>query len=214
MLKVKITSKAYNKIRYYVEGCPNEISGFGKVRVARNDVPVEYEDVELGFGKPIKTYEEIGKETVLEIYDVEILKQRVSAADAEIDEEELARFLTAKIKAGENPEEYRLWWHSHAAMKSFFSITDENTIEGSTEFPWLLSLVTNHAGEIKCRLDFWQPLRVTIEDIDVEICASEDPVLRTKCKAEIKRKVTNSFPERKWKLGKKKGNVELIHDEV
>lgn len=169
-MKVELTlkSKALEKLRYYVEECPAEISGFGKIR-----------DVSKGGIK------------MFECYDIEILPQTVSGADANITMEDIAKFLTEKIRAKQNPAEYRLWWHSHATMAAFFSNTDDTTINQSSEFPYLLSLVTNKAGDYEARLDIHRPLRMTAE-VDVFLESFGNERLREQIRKEIDEKVVIS----------------------
>lgn len=160
--KVYFTRKAYQKYRYFIDLCPTEISGFGKVvRIA-------------------------GK---LTITDVEIFKQVVSGAHSDMDDDALAAFLYEKTKAKEDLSQWRVWWHSHASMQVFFSGTDTGTIDGSTEFPWLVSVVGNHAGDIKARWDLFDPMRHT-EELEVEIIDEEDEELKALCKKEIDEKVS------------------------
>ena len=166
----KITKKAYLKMKYYIEGCEDEISGFGKVTKTLN------EDNEEEF----------------KITDIEIMKQTVSGVSAIIDEETIAKFLYEKTKRNQSTAPYRVWWHSHATMNSFFSTTDDSTIDKSTEFPYLISIVSNHKHEIKARIDIFQPIRLT-QEINIIIEEDDDETLREKCEKEIKRKVkTNS----------------------
>ena len=161
--KIYFQRKAYQKFRYFIEECETEISGFGKV--------VKYGDK-------------------LVITDVEIFKQKVSGAHSDMDDEALAAFLFEKTKAKESLAQWRVWWHSHATMGVFFSGTDTGTIDGSTEFPWLISVVGNHDGDIKARIDVFDPIRCT-EDLEVEVLEEEDEELKALCIKEIKEKVSS-----------------------
>ncbi len=158
-----ITQTARKKLRYYVDQCEDEISGLGKVKKVSPGVFV--------------------------FYDLEIFEQVVSAAHSTIDEEALGKFMYEKTKAKEKLSEYRVWWHSHAAMKTFWSGTDNGTIDKSVEFPWLISLVTNHAGDLLARLDLFDPVRVTEQEITVTVIEDEDPELKAQCLKEIELKV-------------------------
>ena len=166
-MKLFITNPAWQKIYYFVAECEDEISGLGKVL---------FDD---------KT----GDVTVI---DVAIFEQKVSGGHSDIEPEALAKFLYEKTKAGEDLSEWRLWWHSHADMDTFFSQTDTETIDGSTEFDWLVSLVTNHKHEVHARFDLFKPFRLTNSDIKVEILDDEDNEIRKQCIKEIEEKVTKS----------------------
>ena len=141
MKKLIITYEAAEKIRQYTALCPDEISGIGKVVVEKDDLVVT---------------------------DVEIFKQVVSGSHSTIAPESLAEFQSDIVKAGGSMKQYLLWWHSHAHMGVFFSNTDTDTIETSTEFPYLVSLVVNKKGEAKARLDYYTPLHGTV-DLTVEV---------------------------------------------
>lgn len=158
-----ITQAARKKLRYYVDQCEDEISGLGKVKKLSPGVFV--------------------------FYDLEIFDQVVSAAHSTIDEAALGKFLFEKTKAKEKLSEYRVWWHSHAKMKTFWSGTDNGTIDQSSEFPWLISLVTNHAGDLLARLDLFDPVRVTEQELTVTVIEDEDPELKAQCLKEIEAKV-------------------------
>lgn len=174
-LKVYVQSKAYKKFRYFIDLCETEISGLGKV-------------------------EKIGNRLV--VTDFQIFKQVVSGAHSDIDDDALAAFLYEMTVAKEDLSKWRVWWHSHAAMAVFFSGTDTNTIDRSVEFPWLVSIVGNHDGDIKARIDVFEPIRCT-EDLVVEIIEDEDPALKELCLKEIKEKVTQERSVGFFPLSKK-----------
>jgi len=165
-VEIILTKKANQKLSYYIDECPVEISGFGKVR-------------ELPEGEGAKKFE---------VYDVEILPQTATGGDVKVTEEELAAFLTAKMRKRESVVDYKCWWHSHADFGVFFSGTDEETIEGSTDFPYLVSIVGNKRGEFLGRLDMYQPLRMTFDAI-VLVKQDENPRLRRQVQKEIEEKV-------------------------
>ena len=172
MIKVKITKEACLKLRYFTELCPMEISGLGKVR----ERP--------GF---------------LEIYDIEIFEQKVSGAHSNLDPDVLALFLHEKFTAGESVKDYKVWWHSHVNMEAYFSPIDTSTIEMSSEFPYLVSIVTNKRGEDKARIDIFKPLRMTAP-VDLELILEEDEQLKTKCQIEIYEKV-----KKQWSISTSRG---------
>lgn len=163
-MEIKITQRAHDKMRYFVDLCRTEISGLGKVERQTNGD--------------------------LLITDVEIFEQKVSGSHSTIEPDSLGKFLFEKTKAGEKLSQWRVWWHSHATMEAFFSSTDTGTIETSTEFPWLVSIVTNHRGQTKTRLDFHQPDRMSFENIELKIVAGGDQELKAFCQKEIDEKVS------------------------
>lgn len=190
-IQIHITHEAYTKLRYYVLGCDTEISGFGKVKefgyIEKNWV-TEYNDGELKFGRKHKTVlKEYAKQGLL-IYDIEILPQVVTATHASIDPETIAQFMTTKMATGENIGDYKVWWHSHVDFDAYFSNTDITTIEESTEFPYLISIVMNKKGESQTRLDINDTFpRFSYIDIKVEDAVNQE--LKEKIAEEIEQKV-------------------------
>lgn len=164
MPTIFIERGAHKKLKYYVGLCEEEISGFGKIK-------------------------QIGDNLV--ITDFQIFKQTVGPAHADMDEDSLAEFLYEKTAAKENLSEWRVWWHSHAKMNAFFSGIDTGTIDESKEFPWLVSLVTNHDGDMVARFDAYSPIRYHL-DVEVEVLDEEDEELKEACEKEIEAKVSRS----------------------
>lgn len=168
----KLTNKAYQKMMAYVDLCPDEISGLGKVEI------------------------EDGEFTVT---DVEIFTQVVSPTHSDIPSKALAKFQCELLARGENPKNWFCWWHSHAKMGTFFSGTDTSTIESSTDFAMLLSIVSNHKHEFSARFDLHEPVRMT-QTVTVEILEEVDETILNYCMAEIDAKVSRpiikTFPQR------------------
>lgn len=165
-MKLHITRGAWDKIMAYTMLCPDEISGLGKVNIS---------------GAP-------GEEVMI-VSDVAIFRQSVSGAHSTIPTAALAEFQTERVQAGESMREWCFWWHSHATMDVFFSQTDTNTIEGSTEFPYLVSLVVNKKRQHKARLDVHSPVHMFLE-LEVEVLEETNEEVKTLCQAEIDAKVT------------------------
>lgn len=173
-MRLKITSDAYTKLWYFICECDQEITGFGKVRKTDEDM--------------------------LEIFDIEIFPQEVSGTHATLDDEALAQFIADKVRAGEDIAAYRVWWHSHVNLEAFFSAIDTGTIDISTEFPYLISIVGNKKGVFKSRIDIFEPIRLT-QDLTLEI--SDDENVLEWVREEIAQKVeTTTFYQKqlpsKW----------------
>lgn len=157
-MKLLITSYAWEKILAYTDLCPAEISGLGKVKVIGDDFVV---------------------------VDVAIFEQTVSSAHSTIETKALAKFQHEQVKKGESMKEWVLWWHSHADMSVFFSGTDTGTIDGSTDFPYLVSLVVNKKHEKEARFDLFRPVRMKTEKLTVEILQVSDAKIKKQCQKDI-----------------------------
>ncbi len=146
-MKIVIQSQAWEKIMQYTDLAIGEISGLGKVEKIDGHLTVT---------------------------DVEIFEQETSGAHSTIPTEALAKFQDDVVRKGGSMKNYTLWWHSHAHMGVFFSGTDTSTIDGSTEFPYLVSLVVNKKGEYKARFDIHHPVHLIADNVDVEILDGDE----------------------------------------
>ena len=144
--KIIFSLTAYLKLTNYVEKCSTEISGFGK----------------------IKKYKEEG---YFYIEDIVLLPQK--EATGVLTTFNNADFYDDIIQQGEQPSDYRCWWHSHVWMPVQWSSKDIATInDWDIEKPvdnWFISIVANKKKEFRCRVDIWDPLRLTFDDVPWEI---------------------------------------------
>ncbi len=177
MTKLYITKHAHRKLRYYVEQCETEISGFGKVLEEKRT-----------------------SGTIFLVVDFEIFDQEVSAAHSTLSEDALAKFLFEKTKAGENLAQWKVWWHSHAKMESYFSNIDTGTMDNTTEFKHMISLVTNHKDQKVARIDVYDPIRFH-ESMEVVVMEEEDNELKELCKKQITEKVKSWESKTKYRKG-------------
>lgn len=166
-MKIYIEYKAWQKIKHYTDACPYEIGGLGKVTTDGKDFYV---------------------------HDAEIFTQKVTPAHVDMTAETLATFQFEKMKAKESLKDYKFWWHSHAKMGVFFSSTDTDTIDNSTEFPWLVSIVTNHKHELVGRVDVYQPVHIFVDKVTIEVLEPVDEELKAQCAKDIAEKVTFPAP--------------------
>lgn len=102
------------------------------------------------------------------ITDVFLVKQTCTAASTDMDQTEVARLMFDLAAAGMESG-LRAWIHSHGVMQAFWSTTDDATIEGFGFEPYAVSLVVNKNGDVKARVDLFEPIRCTIDDIPVRI---------------------------------------------
>lgn len=153
---------AMRRIKYYAEAATGEVSGLGVIRI-----------------------DDKGRHIVS---DVHLLEQESSGADTELKPEAISILMTDMMKKNEDPGMLKFWWHSHANMGVFWSSTDDACAE-TLSHEYAFSLVVNKAGEKKCRLDLYHPIRITIDGIKIEELKSEDAELKEACEKEVKEKV-------------------------
>lgn len=163
-MKVVITAEARAKLEVYVHSVDGEISGYGKVSQSGDTFTVT---------------------------DVVIVKQTCSGAGTEIDGDAAARFIEELLLRGENPADYRLWWHSHGKMDTFWSTTDEDNIS-NTAADWSLSLVVNKKGAMKARLDVFRPCHLYLDNVEISVDYQLAPDVVAQLQAEVTEKVTEA----------------------
>lgn len=157
-----MTAEVEAKLNSYVMAVDTEIAGMGKVRVS--------------------------EEGDIMLLDVAIYDQTVTGGTADLSSEALARFQMELIQKGESPKDWTLWWHSHASMTAFFSNTDTGTIDASTEYQYLVSLVVNRRRERRARLDLYEPFRFTQYNLAIIVGTAEN-VIPEEIIAEVAEKV-------------------------
>lgn len=142
-MKLIIPASIERKLNAYVQEVDGEVAGMGEIE--------RREDGNLW------------------VVDIAIYDQEVTAGTADLSSEALAHFQTDLVKNGKSPKNWYLWWHSHDRFSAFFSATDTGTMESSTEFDHLVSLVVNKKRERKCRLDMHRPFRIFLENVKIEV---------------------------------------------
>jgi proteasome lid subunit RPN8/RPN11 len=164
-MRIIFPLKIYQKFRAYIENFDKEISGFGKISILNNIITIE---------------------------DIKIFKQTATSIETVLDKNDLGIFYDEIVKNGENLVDWKLWWHSHAFMKAYFSSVDLETIEDfDNDLPqnnWMLSIVSNHDSDLLARIDIFSPIRSTMHKIDWEI-DFKDQQITSRAIDEIKEKV-------------------------
>ena len=161
MITLKIHPRCLEQVRHWVALAKGEMSALGIV--------------------------EKENETLV-VPEVFLPKQTCSAANTEMDQEDVARIMLDVEREGKSSQTLRLWLHSHADMKCFWSDTDDTTIEALCNDGFVVSVVVNKAGDLKCRVDLFDPFRHTFHEVRVEPLLPEFNLLE-QCKAEIAEKV-------------------------
>lgn len=162
--RIFISPETKLKLDYYIEECDKELSGLGTVTKLENNQ--------------------------FFIKDILLLDQRVTSGTTELDQDAVANFLVEMIQEGKNPEDVKLWWHSHVRMNVYWSPTDKATMR-SFNNGFMIGIVGNKNGEYLCRLDIFEPIELYFDKIELEISYrfEENKELKRRVKAEIKQKV-------------------------
>jgi hypothetical protein len=180
---ITIKDDVYRRLKAYADLCDNEISALGSVRIEENRILIE---------------------------DVFLFDQVVTGSSTDISTTAIANFITDYIKKGKDPSVLKFWWHSHARMGVFWSGTDTGTIDRFSS-DWMISMVSNKNGDIKVRVDVFEPFRMYMDDLPLLV--EYDKSMNDAIRKEINQKVkTQYFPDFKDVLQPIRHGVNLSQD--
>lgn len=157
--RILIRSKPFQRLTRFIDLCPTEIVGLGKMRWLGTDI---------------------------EIYDIFTLPQSADPASAHIEPDAVAECVTKMVENDEPTEDLSVWWHSHVKGSSWWSSIDTNMAE-TFRADVLVGILGNQQHEFTCRLDIYKPIRVRLTDLPL-ICPEND-LIDEEVIAEIKQNV-------------------------
>jgi proteasome lid subunit RPN8/RPN11 len=145
-MKIVIPHQLDAILSYLVEAFDNEFTLFGKTRV-------DYETEEV------------------HLVEIRVPEQESASSTTEADQ---GSFLEELIEAGENPEDWNMWIHSHNNFGAFFSGTDDDTMQsfnrGNTTHFW--HMVISEKGR-KAAYTMYKPFNMKMSDVKIEISGNE-----------------------------------------
>ena len=159
---------SWQTVLHFARLCDTEIKGRGTVEVSGS---------EFLLGNPF------------------ILGQKVNRAQTD-DSRAFNAFYAQLASQGREKEvaRYCLEWHSHVDMPPFFSDEDCQTIAGYTVmFDWMVLLVLNRRAEYQCRLDVYNPVRLSIELPLYVVLPAPSIEIDLMCRQAIEEHVHKSF---------------------
>lgn len=159
---VRITREAYEKIQAYIDLCPLEISGFGVTEVQSDGILIK---------------------------DAFLINQVVTAATTEMNTDAVFQAVMDAAATGQDTSSWGCWFHSHVNFAANFSGTDISTMEKLKADTPLISLVMNKSHQYSLWVDIYQPFRLTMKDLSLEVVYPQVPGLREDAKEEIQQKV-------------------------
>jgi proteasome lid subunit RPN8/RPN11 len=168
---IEILPEAWQRLKQYVSQCPYEISGFGKV-------------VKTAPGS-------------LLITSVFLLHQEVGPSSTIMNSSAIMDAMQEEAMNGRSTEDWCLWWHSHVNFEPAFSSVDLATIE-TFNSGYLISLCINKLFKYCCRLDVYEPVRISLRGGILSVRETLDPSLPEDVTNDIKNKVTYRAPKTDW----------------
>lgn len=138
---VWISQEAYSKMFQYVLNTSTEISGLGVVELI---------DKRL---------------TITKVY---LPRQKVSGSSTDLNTESVAQIVIELSNQGlEN--KLLCWWHSHVNMPTFWSGTDEATIQLLTNNSFFVSIVVNKNFDMLTRIEIFNPMHISFDNVTTKI---------------------------------------------
>lgn len=77
-------------------------------------------------------------------------------------------------------------------MEVYWSSTDTGHIDEYHRNAWWLSVVGNHAGDLRARLDVFQPFHLAVDWLPIVIDQPADPTLQVECERQVAEMVRTS----------------------
>jgi len=160
---IRITELAHRKLFTYADLADGEIGGLGLVRSDHG---------------------------IVTIYDILLLEQEAGGAHTNLDTGAVANLMTDMMKEGKDTSELKLWWHSHDTMGAFWSGTDTATIERfALTSKWSVSIVINRRREYVARVDVYDPFRLAVDELELQVVDDKDDPFTEELRKEVKKKV-------------------------
>jgi len=127
-MKILIEKEVAIKLKSYTKFAKGEISGVGKSI--------------------------INEDGDIQIVDIALFDQECTGAHTDIDDKSMAKFMYEMHQRNEPLDNWNVWWHTHADFDVYWSQTDDDCIVGhKNNNEYLVSIVTNKAGDLLGRLD-------------------------------------------------------------
>lgn len=167
-VKVFIYPEAKQKIEYWVDKAPGEISGMGIVNKERD---------------------------IFTVSEVFLVKQSNTSAETEMDDDAMSKLLLELTSKGLDAGALRFWWHSHGRMNVFWSGTDVSTQESFKPDTFFISSVFNKNRECLTKLNIIKPIKIEIDEIPILV--KHPPVseeIKSFCDKEYDDKISVNSP--------------------
>jgi len=158
-ITLKIEPEPYAEmIAYAHKFSPDECSGVGMVE------RIDYDDRSIEF----------------KVTEVFLPNQYNTGGTTDIPEDELNKVNTDCVNDDKDTTKLKFHWHSHVDMSVFHSGTDDENYDELQVGEYAVSLVVNKRGDMLGSVHLYEPLRIDICNIEVEVpvdaVADEDKV--------------------------------------
>ena len=187
-IAVSIYAQAYEQIANWIDLAGDiEVSGLGLVEEERD---------------------EDGRLAGYLVTDVFLPKQTNGPTSTELDPESVAQLmLELEQKEDGASNRLRFWWHYHpGGIGLMWSATDDECVDELHNGGWFLATVFTSDMNCRTRLDLYEPVRVTIDDIETRVRYT-DFGLRHECEELYRERVVRKPIGRNGLLGRGPGSL-------
>jgi hypothetical protein len=133
----------------------------------------------------------------LRVGEIYLIEQNTTPDNTKLVDDAYAKFVMGYYQSGKDVVDLKLWIHSHGDLGVCWSPDDEKTIETHKRATYFVSIVVNKRGRYLVRVDIFNPLRVTIEDVELVIIPNYPPEEVMNAREEIERLVHFTEPKDK-----------------
>jgi len=131
-----------------------------------------------------------GRLVGFEVTDVFLPEQENGHASTELTPESVAKLMLEVEDQTGASEKLRFWWHYHPGkIGLMWSGTDDQCVDELHNGDWFVSTVFDPTMDCRTRVDLYQPLRVTLDQVTTRIY-SADPQLVDECAALFRARVS------------------------
>ncbi len=123
------------------------------------------------------------------VKDLFLLEQEVSGAQCDIKPDSMVNLMQEMVEAdkGDDIPKLRFWWHSHNTMGVHWSSTDDATGKNFAGSEFLVSIVTNHRGEMRGKVNLYAPVDLAIDNVNITVQKPlPDANIVEQCKEDIR----------------------------
>lgn len=166
---ITFTNEALSEMFGYVDEFDTECGGMAQVERIEHkfdDGDIEYE---------------------YRISEIFLPNQCNTGSTTDINAEEMGKLLEELIAQDKDTSKLRGHWHSHVNMSVFHSGTDSDNYDDLRTGSWLVSIVANKKGDLLGRVDFYEPVRMSITGLPIFLVSENDKRIEDKVKANVAR---------------------------
>ena len=137
------------------------------------------------------------------VTDVFLPEQENGPASTELEPDSVAKLMLEVEEETGASDKLRFWWHYHPrGIGLMWSGTDDECVEELSNGEWFLSTVFNADMACRTRLDLYEPLRITVDQLPTQIRFT-DFGLAADCKELFEKRIKRRLPQKGLSRGRR-----------